>query len=197
MSLPDNLVITDVETGGTDPSKHSITSVAFVIWSPLNPVVRYKEWHVLEDPICVSKSLVRAKGIDVKTCVDFDKLKKYGLPPQEVCSDIRKFLSTVQLSPQSPKPTLVGHNPSFDLGFLKRLFKISDPPGSFPFSHRTIDTHSIAKFLQMKGYVFPEKITSDSLFEHFRIKIPEGERHTALGDAIATAKLLTELLKLL
>lgn len=193
--MQDTLVVCDIESGGLDANIHSITSIALVIWTLENPVIRYKEWFVLEDSISVCKSLIKATNIDVKTCVDFDKLKKYGRSPKQVCQEIRAFLASNSQLP--PKVTLVGHNPGiYDLRFIERLFKLGDPNSWPPFSHRTVDTHAIAKFLQLQGYDMPEKITSDSLFKHFDIEPAEQDRHTAAGDAIATAKLLTKLIKL-
>ena len=185
----DNLLVVDVETGGLDANKHSITSLAFVLWNSEKSILKHKQWHILEDPISVSASLIKARGIDVKTCVDFDALKKHGISPKQVCSEIRQFLSFFEES----RIKLAGHNPGFDFNFLKRLFRLGDPEGRFPFSSRLVDTYSIAKFLQLKGYEMPENINSDTLFSFFDVEPPENERHTALGDAVATAKLLTKL----
>lgn len=186
------LIVVDIESGGLDANKHSITSVALVVWTPSNPIVKYKQWFILEEDLCISSDLIKATNIDVKTSVDFDKLRKDGRSPRQVCQEIRSFLLHV---PVALKATLVGHNPGVcDYQFLQRLFRLGDN-GIFPFSHRTIDTFTIAKFLELRGLDLPSEINSTSLFKHFNIDIPPFDRHTALGDALATAKLLTKLLE--
>lgn len=56
------------------------------------------------------------------------------------------------------------------------------------------DTSSILYYLYLAGHIKQKAISSDEAFDYFGIKV-EG-RHTAIGDAIATAKLFTKLLYL-
>lgn len=192
--MNDQLVVIDTETGGLDPSKDSILSIALVVWSLNNPVVKYKEWFVLEDHLVISKQLVKATRVDVDHIVDLKKLKEKGMSPRGVCDEIFHFLHTE--SNQGSKHTIAGHNiGSFDLGFIKRLFRLGGYSNYFPFSYRVVDTHSISKYLKLAGYEMPEKITSDSLLDFFDIQVKPENRHTALGDAMATAKLLSKLIK--
>jgi DNA polymerase-3 subunit epsilon len=63
------------------------------------------------------------------------------------------------------------------------------------FSHRMIDTASILHYLYLSGRLEQKVVSSDEAFAHFKIAV-EG-RHTALGDALATAQLFNCLLEIL
>ena len=56
-----------------------------------------------------------------------------------------------------------------------------------------IDTFSILKFLVDAGEIDLNPISSANAFKKFKINVEE--RHSALGDAIATANLYGELLR--
>ncbi|MCI0564307.1 MAG: 3'-5' exonuclease, partial [Nitrososphaera sp.] len=94
------------------------------------------------------------------------------------------------------KVNLVGHCIDFDVGFIKRLFKQAGVPEEYPklFTHRTLDTSGIGRYLVLCGRLELEP-KSDALFEYFGINLGESARHTALGDALATAMLLTRLVE--
>jgi len=80
---------------------------------------------------------------------------------------------------------LVAHNAPFDMGFLTRL------DGAWP--HLVLDTILISAVLF--GPTEPHDL--DSLCTRLGIEIPENLRHTALGDAHATASALCRMLPML
>ena len=83
---------------------------------------------------------------------------------------------------------LVAHNAAFDMSFVAQ-----DPAGAALARQPVIDTVLLA------AHVFgaDQSLTLDSLAERFGITIPEADRHTALGDALATADALIALFGLL
>ncbi len=114
------------------------------------------------------------------------------------------------------KIVLGGHNVAFDVGFLKRLYDLADIPRGFVgffkrlyrlvvpsdshdsryekvFSHRTIDTCGVVRYLVLAGALPLDGAGSQEAFEYFGLT-PE-KAHTALGDAEATAKLLDKLIE--
>ena len=91
----------------------------------------------------------------------------------------------------------MGHNISFDFEFMKRLLALQGINIESRFHHRTVDTHSIAKALREKGKLPQMRLSSDELFRYFSIHVPEDQRHTALGDAMATHTLYLRLVELI
>ena len=84
---------------------------------------------------------------------------------------------------------LVGHNIGFDLGFLKQLAFLSGKDELTGASHRVLDTYTMLFLLHEKGLIPSSALTSDGAFRYFGIRISETQRHTALGDALATRDL--------
>ncbi|KRR05330.1 hypothetical protein CQ12_19930 [Bradyrhizobium jicamae] len=79
---------------------------------------------------------------------------------------------------------VIGHTVGFDLAMLKRECDLADLPWSRP---RTLDTRLLAEIVapELAGYTL-EKLTG-------WLGIAASERHTALGDAITTARLFLAL----
>ena len=83
-----------------------------------------------------------------------------------------------------------GHNVAFDIGFIKALYRRNNKDFYSRFSYRFLDTGSILRFMHLQGKLENDISSSDKAFEFFGITFEENKRHTALGDAEATAKLL-------
>ncbi|SFR17823.1 3'-5' exonuclease [Poseidonocella sedimentorum] len=83
---------------------------------------------------------------------------------------------------------LVAHNAPFDIGLLRR----DAAEAGLTWPHPVLDT------VLLSAVVFgtTESHTLDALCARLSIDIPEGRRHTALGDADATARALVKLLPL-
>lgn len=84
---------------------------------------------------------------------------------------------------------LVAHNAAFDMTFLSKY----QGRTGLRFEQPVLDTVLLA------GHIFgaSESLTLDALAERFGIVIPVEDRHTALGDALATAEVLRKLIALL
>ncbi|QIE42023.1 DNA polymerase III subunit epsilon [Rhodobacteraceae bacterium SC52] len=84
---------------------------------------------------------------------------------------------------------LVAHNAPFDMAFFH---KQADRIGA-RFDHPVFDTVLLSAILFGQG----ETHTLDALADRFGVVIPEEDRHTALGDTIATAEVFQRMIPML
>jgi DNA polymerase-3 subunit epsilon len=182
------LVIIDTETGGIDPLKASILALAAVIWE--NGEIRDQiELHIKESPIVAEPEALRINRIDLKD------LTTYGLVPRAAVEQFEKFLNR-SFDPQE-EVVLAGHNISFDIAFLKRLYRLAGCDYPKRFSHRTFDTASVLRYLNLGSVIHTTDVSSNTAFAYFNVSPSEEKRHSALADALATAHLITGLVRLL
>lgn len=187
MSQP--LLFIDTETGGLDPRKHSLLSVALVVGEG-NRVANSLEVLIRHEPFVVS-----AGGMKVNR-IDLVRHAASALDPEMALGVLNVFLE--QHFPHRCKPIiLAGHNVAFDQAFLGAFLEGLGHALEPRFSHRAVDTHSIASALRDAGKLPLENLGSTNLFAHFGIEVPEEKRHTALGDALATFELYWKLVELM
>ena len=184
--MPDRLLFIDSETGGLDPGKHSLLSLAMVVWEDME-IIDSQEILINDGILSVTKEALSVNKIDI------EKHKQSAVPSAQAMDEILLFIN--KHFPRQRKITLAGHNVHFDAAFLRSFFSANNKNFSEFFSHRIIDTSSILYYLYLAGHIKHRAISSDEAFELFDIKV-EG-RHTAIGDATATAKLFTKLLSLI
>ncbi|MDX1743979.1 MAG: 3'-5' exonuclease [Ruegeria sp.] len=84
---------------------------------------------------------------------------------------------------------IVAHNAPFDMAFLRRHAKRMD----VDWDHPILDTVLLSAVL----FGASDKHTLDALCARLEITIPNELRHTALGDAVATAQALVKMLPML
>jgi len=186
IKMPDRLLFIDTETGGLDPDKHSLLTLALVVWEDRN-IIDSLEIAVNDGINCVTQEALSINKIDI------GKHLQTALSLPEAMDQVMSF--TGKHFPGKEKITLAGHNVHFDAGFLKKFFSANHIDFSEIFSHRLIDTSSILHYLYLAGRIEKKAISSDDAFALFDIEV-EG-RHTALGDATATVKLFSKLLDLM
>jgi DNA polymerase-3 subunit epsilon len=183
--MRDRLLFIDTETGGLDPARHSLLSLAMVVWEDTQIL---DSQEILIDDGILS---VTAEALAVNK-IDLEKHKLAAVSPTEAMEKILAFIG--QHFPGQGKITLAGHNVHFDAAFLRTFFSANNKDFSKFFSHRMIDTSSILHYLYLAGRLKQKATSSDKAFGLFDIQV-EG-RHTALGDAVATAELFNILLRL-
>ncbi len=180
------LIFIDTETGGLTPDKASLLSIGVVIWEQ-GTISASTEILVKEDNIIASEEALAI------TKIDLEKHSKEAIYTKE---GLEHLISFCKRNTQTTKPWIIaGHNTLFDITFLKYSFKKYKLDYSKYFSHRTVDTSSILRFLYCSGYFSEDISSSDKAFKHFNIQIKK--RHTALGDVLATAQLFNELIKII
>ncbi|WP_170764350.1 3'-5' exonuclease [Ruegeria lacuscaerulensis] len=84
---------------------------------------------------------------------------------------------------------IVAHNAPFDMAFLRRHAKRMN----VAWDHPILDTVLLSAVL----FGASETHTLDALCDRLEVTIPEELRHTALGDAVATAQALVKMLPML
>jgi len=183
--MSETLLVIDTETGGLDSTRHSILSIGAVVYrrGQLGDKI---ELIISEQNLSVEDDAMRVNKIDVQS------LSKVGFTPQIAVAKFEDFLSS-HFEP-SRRITLVGHNVSFDIGFLKRLYRLAGADFERRFSHRSIDTASILSYLRLAGKITLSKSGLDAALVHFGVEVRAERRHTALVDAEATAELLDALI---
>lgn len=185
LKMEDRLLFIDTETGGLNPDKHSLLSLALVVWEDME-IIDSQELLLNDGILSVTEEALSINRIDI------EKHKQIAISPARAIEEMFLFIN--KYFPGKGKITLAGHNVHFDVSFLKIFFSQHNEDFSKYFSHRIIDTSSILYYLYLAGHLKHRAISSDEAFDYFDIQV-EG-RHTALGDARATAKLFTKLLHL-
>lgn len=174
------LLVIDVETTGLDPQRHSILSLGLV-------VVESQFVTQSKEILIKSYGEIDPKAMEVNK-IDMEQHHKNALAPYDAVLELLRFLEENFDIWEEKKIVLAGHNVSFDISFLKQLMQRANVDFSKFFSHRSIDIHSIAYFLYMAGELEQDEVTSDGLIKKYKIEV-DG-RHTALGDAMASASVL-------
>ena len=187
MTMKNTFLVIDTETGGLNCDKNSILSIAGVIWQPRGEISKLFDFYIKEPVMNVEERALKINKIDLKD------VSEHGLTPIEAVGTIKRALNA-RFGPDRRPIQLVGHNVAFDLGFIRRLYRLAGHDMSLDFRDRALDSCSILQFLMISGKIKGFRASADVLFESAGVKIAEKDRHTAFGDAFATAKSLDILL---
>jgi len=187
MSKNQTLLVIDTETGGLNCDQHSILSIAGVIWQPGIKVEPLFDLYVKEHTVQTTSKALKINKIDLNEVYR-------GYEPYDAVKKIRRSLDEYLGLARKPIQ-LVGHNVAFDIGFIKRLYKFAGLEFSADFRDRALDSCSILQFLMISGKVDGYRASADLLFKAAGVELKEEDRHTALGDAVATAHSLEALIK--
>lgn len=183
------LLVIDLETSGLDPDLHSVLSIGAAAWIP-GFIIDSIEIFISEETSTIDPEAMRINQIDPAW------LRDNGISASLAVAKLEAFVRrNFDFSDPNTRVSLVGHNLGFDVPFLKRLYKRVGVSYQATFSHRMIDTASVLGSLVLAGRLPLSEASSAEAFEYFGIRVPG--RHTALGDAIATARLLDGLLNVL
>lgn len=182
----DRYVFIDTETGGTIPDKHSLLSIALVIWDKNQGILDSKEWYIKCKEYIVTAQAKRINKFDM-----FEHEKK-ALPGKVVINEMLEFV--YKYFDENVAIPLVGHNVQFDINFLKKFMSSENRSFNQYFSHRSIDTYSVYKMLVIAEKIESNINSSSEAFSHFQIDVKN--RHNALEDCMATVELFDKLLEI-
>ena len=182
----DKILFIDTETGGIDPASHSLLSLALVVWKELE--VRASIEILVNDGVLnVTEKALEINGINLS------EHKKKAVSPVLALQQVDQFLD--HHFSRDEKIILGGHNINFDVNFLNVFLTRNGYNFQQRFSHRFVDTSSILFYLYLTGKMKRKLTASQDAFDYFGITVPG--RHTALGDAVATAQLFSKLVSIL
>ena len=177
------LLFLDTETGGLDPHKHSLLSIGVVVWDALAGELFSDEYFVSSDDYIITKTAMQLNHFDEYSH------KQNALNPECIVDNIIKIKQ--EYFSEYPSIPLAGHNIVFDIQFVKKMFSSCGRSYEKVFSHRSVDTYSIIKYLADCNLLPDEINSSAKAFKYFGIHV--NGRHTALGDAEATMQLYSKL----
>lgn len=178
----------DTETGGLDPRVHSLLTIGLVV-GDASGVKDSLEIAIKHEPYVVSGGGMKVNRIDLVTH------HEHAVSPQGALDLLDGFLD--KHFPRDVRAVLVGHNITFDHAFLNVFLSGLGRDPEARLDHRSVDTHAVAAALRDAGKLALPKLSSDALFRHFGVEPPEHQRHTALGDALATFELYWKLVGLM
>jgi DNA polymerase-3 subunit epsilon len=184
--MNDRILFIDTETGGIDPHKHSLLSIGLVVWCDFK-IIDSRELLINDGILNVTP-----KALEINK-INLEEHRKNSISPKKAGQEILLFLKKNFEAQQ--KVTLAGHNVNFDVNFFRVFLAKNNIDFNNYFSHRFVDTSSILYYLYLAGKIKSKAISSQEAFDLFGIQV--ADRHTAVGDAMATAKLFTALLLLL
>lgn len=152
----------DTETTGLDPERDALIQIG-AVRVVHGRLIAGESFDELMDPgRPIPAASTRIHGIT-------DAMVKGAFAPSEVCERFKAF---------ARDSVLVAHNAPFDWRFLNRVTPMGE--------RAVLDTVLISAIL----YGTTDQHSLDALCERLHITIPETERHTGLGDALATARVL-------
>jgi DNA polymerase-3 subunit epsilon len=181
------IMVMDTETGGLDPDKYSLLSVAAVVidLSSGEELEKWEAFHRLpsRDAYRVTQKALEINGLNL------DEVFENGIESKEICN---KLVSIFQ---ENNCVGVAGQNYMFDRRFLaRRLFRVSEDELDRIFSRNgrinILDTMPISRMLT--GVITTKNFSLGNLIKAFNVDMSDvkGKYHTALYDTISTARLL-------
>lgn len=174
-------VVVDVETGGFNSETDALLEIAAVLLS----CDEERGWHPVQT---IASHVVPFEGANLEqAALDFTGIDPYHplrLASKEtdalgkIFKPIRKMVADTGCT----RAILVGHNPAFDLAFLKAAVERSGIKRNPFHSFSTFDTASLA------GLVYGQTVLARAA-QVAEIEWNENEAHSAIYDAEKTAEL--------
>jgi DNA polymerase III epsilon subunit-like protein len=182
--------VIDVETGGLDPQQHAILSLGVVALDTASGHTTALELLINDPHGDVTEQAIRKNRLDPA------QVRRTGLSPGEAVRRLEDFVLPHLQAGQ--RAVLAGHNVAFDVAFLRRLYRLAAAEDDFNarYGYRTVDLHSAYMLLAEAGLVpWLARASLDAIA--FSLGVPQDpdKRHTALGDALTTARCLWKLLQ--
>ncbi|MDQ3564310.1 MAG: ribonuclease T [Pseudomonadota bacterium] len=179
-------VVVDVETGGFDPATNALLEIAAVaVMSDERGAWRREKTvacHVQPFPGAhLNQASLKFTGIDPHHPF------RFAVPEHEALESIFEFVRQVVANTGCTRAILVGHNPSFDLAFIKAAVARTGIKRNPFHSFSTFDTATLG------GLAVGQTVLSRAV-QAAGLDWDDAEAHTAIYDAERTADLFCAVL---
>ena len=182
-------IVLDTETGGFDPSVHSLLSVALIKTTAnfqelkeLHIKIKYPVVHVSPEAMEVNKLDLRATSSWLKPDQARSAILKFLDVPEDIETNTNAYAAY----------TLCGMNVQFDVGFMKKF--LGEKTFTNIFYHRVEEIMSNFRDLQKTGAVrSPKGYKLFQLLEALDLKFDSEAMHDALYDAKMAVKAAREM----
>ncbi len=168
------MIVIDVETSGTNPTKHSILSIGAI--DSLHPEEQFYEECRMWDGAHIDERALEVNGFSREEITLQSKQSEGEL--------IAQFLRWIELREEI---TPAGQTPLFDLGFIQNAAGRAGENYNLP--HRSIDLHSITFAHMIRRGIIPPvfnkrtDLNSDKIMDYVGIP-PEPRPHKAINGAL-------------
>lgn len=181
-------LIIDTETTGLSHNYNQVLTVGMLLAEIEDDLdfIDSKHIKIKYDKYNVSGIALKINKINLKVH------HKIGINPKKACSEINNFILDNKINKFKNIP-LIGHNISFDMRFLRELYKRERK--EFLLDMETIDTRQLWINLKNKG-IIPNNLRGNlrTLAEHFNVDYTQA--HDALEDCKITAQVFHKIINL-
>lgn len=177
-----NILILDLETTGTDDTNNSIVSIAAKLFDKNRKVVNSFNMNCMDMTSEINLGALKVNRFTIGKLASHKSEK-------DVIYSFCDWLVELKVEGEL---VLGGHNPQFDIGFIKSKLKKYNVTGfDQAVSYRVLDTATIGRFLVMAG-ILPAntKVSLKDLILAFNIPYDSTKAHGAEYDVDLTAQLL-------
>jgi len=167
------LIYLDTETGGLDPSKVNILTFGALL---VNPDGTQKEYYY---ELSLPEYRVDAKAMEING-LNLEQLQKNGLSEYDFWFKIYSLLKTKDA-------IFVGHNITFDDGFIRPLYEKYTKNPNTPIMRNHIDTKALSLEKMSEGKIPFGSTSLSEMIKYFNI---DGTgHHNALRDCYLSREL--------
>lgn len=176
-------IFIDTETTGLDPIKNQILTIGIVIVdSNLN--ISYQEEIKIKQQ---DWAIINQKAMEINK-IDLLLHNKSAIGELDACTSIIEILKKYDLI----NSQLYGHNVSFDITFLKKMFERNIV--NYPFDYHFNDTMVLAISLKDAGLITIDSFSLSKMCAGYGINF---NFHNALDDALASVELYKKFMGIL
>ena len=183
-----NLLILDLETTGLDAELNGILTICATLYDPTRQVKTSFLANCHAEDSEINLGALKVNKFSIKDVKSFADEK----------SAILNFCDWLLSLKVEGELVLGGHNPHFDLNFLKNKLKKYNVSGfDQAVSHRVIDTASIGRFLMLSGLLPSGKVSLKDLALTLNVDYDGQKHHSAEYDVDLTARVLFRMIDML